>query len=111
MTPETNHRACWSDEKLEVFYGEFREHIKAEVKEGRQQEEIYEALFRTEDKAKNVGPGVIQLLTQVADRIETMEIAADRQKRFLGGVMFAFSCVGFFFTDTAHKLMAWIKSV
>lgn len=111
MTPEATHRPRWSDDKLETFHTEFLDHIRDEEKEKHQQDEIYEALFRQEDKAKNISPGVIQLLTQVADRIEVMEIAADRQKRFLGGVMFAFSSIGFFFTDSAHKLFAWFRSI
>lgn len=110
MTPE-EHAPRFSDAKLQQFYEEFRGHIKDEEKEKHQQDDIYEALFRQGDKDKNINPGVIQLLMQVSDRIEAMEIAADRQKRFVGGVMFAFSCMGFFFTDSAHKIFAWVRSI
>lgn len=101
----------WSDERLEQFHAEFREHRKIEDEEHMQQREMYEALFRQEDKDKNIGPGIVQLMARLDERTKAMEIAADRQKRFVGGVMFAFTCMGFLFTDSAHKLLAWLRSI
>lgn len=101
----------WSDERLEQFYREFREHRQLEEHEDAQHREILDALFRTEDKDRNIPPGLVQVMTRVAERIGAIEVAADRQKRFLGGVLFAFSCVGFVFTDTAHKIFAWLRTL
>ena len=105
------HPKRFADVELESFHREFREHVKNEEGEHEQQGQIHDALFRLEDKDKGVSPGVIQLLGRVNDRLLTMEVAADRQKRFVGGVMFAFSCMGFFLTDSAHKLMDWLRGV
>lgn len=96
---------------MSKFHSEFLKHMGTEEKERKQQEEIYDALFQKEDKDSNKPAGVVQLLAQIDARLEAMEITADRQKRFLGGVMFAFSCVGFLFTDSAHKVLSWLKGL
>lgn len=107
----TERTPRWSDERLETFHQEFRAHIEAEKEEMQQQAEVHRALFQRADPEANIPAGVIQLLSQLDARTRTMEIANDRQKRFVGGVLFAFSCMGFFFTDTAHKVMGFFKSL
>lgn len=106
-----DHAVRWSDDRLEDFYREFSAHIKQEEAQSTQQSEIHRALFQRADPEANTPPGVIQLLSQLDTRTRTMEIANDRQKRFVGGVLFAFSCMGFFFTDTAHKVLAFFRSL
>lgn len=101
----------WSDERIETFYQEFRAHIAQEGAEAAQQSEIHAALFQLEDRNRNVPPGVIQLLSQLNERTKEMEIVNDRQKRFIGGFLFAFTCIGFFFTDTAHKVVGFVKGL
>lgn len=101
----------WSDDKLSEFHEEFLKHMATEEVERAQQQKIYDALFQKQDKDTNTPPGVVQLLGQIDSRLEAMEISNDRQKRFVGGVMFAFSCMGFLFTDSAHKLLAWLKGL
>ena len=101
----------WSDDKLSEFHEEFLQHMAVEESERAQQQKIYDALFQKQDKDTNTPPGVVQLLGQIDSRLEAMEISNDRQKRFDGGVMFAFSCMGFLFTDSAHKLITWLKGL
>lgn len=103
MNPR-NHPPRFSDEKLEEFYREFVEHCQQEFKEHEQQREMYEALFRKEDKSNNVSAGLIQLLTRTAEGVETLRIAADRQRTFIGGVTFALVSVWFFITDIGPVL-------
>lgn len=101
----------WSDDKLSEFHAEFLKHMATEEDERMQQQKIYDALFQKQDKDTNTPPGVVQLLGQIDARLEAMEISNDRQKRFVGGVMFAFSCIGFLFTDGAHKLFTWVRGL
>lgn len=101
----------WSDEKLESFYQRFEEHVAQEEADRRQQAEIHEALFQREDKDANRPAGVIQMLARLDGRTAAIEIATDRQKRFIGGVLFAFSCVGFLFTDTSHKVLNFLRGL
>lgn len=110
MTTE-DCRGRWSDDKLETFHAEFLQHIRAEESEHRQQDEIYRALFQKADEDSNMPPGVIQLLGQMNVRLKKMETSSDRQKTFVGGVVFAFTCIGFFLTESAHKLMIWLRGV
>lgn len=105
------HRSRWSDEQLEAFHREFKEHRqdfldhkKDEEEERRQQQDIYDALFRQEDKERNVAPGLVQLLVKTAANVETLRIAADRQKTFIGGVLFAITAIWFFLTDIGPVL-------
>ena len=101
----------WSDDRMAQFYREFKEHLAPEREAAEQQKEIYDAIFRKEDADKNIGPGVIQLLAQVNARTVSMEIANDRQKRFVGGIVFAIGALGFFLTDSAHKLMSVLRGL
>ena len=101
----------WSDDKLSEFHEEFLKHMVTEEDERVQRHKIYDALFQKQDKDTNTPPGVVQLLGQIDSRLEAMEISNDRQKRFVGGVMFAFTCMGFLFTDSAHKVLSWLKGL
>lgn len=101
----------WSDDKLSEFHVEFLRHMASEEAEHVQQQKIYDALFQKQDKDTNTPPGVVQLLGQIDSRLEAMEISNDRQKRFVGGVMFAFTCMGFLFTDSAHRVLTWLKGL
>lgn len=94
----------WSDKKLNEFHDEFLEHMKDEEEERKRQEEIHEALFRKEDKELGTPPGALQLMAQMNERLKAMEIKQDRQKSFVGGVLFAISSVWFFLTDAGQKL-------
>lgn len=101
----------WSDEELEEFHQEFRAHVEAEAEERIQQRALYVALFQKEDKDTNTPAGLLQLTSRMDTRLSNMEIANDRQKRFIGGFLFAFSCVAFFFTETAHSIVAFLKKL
>lgn len=97
-------RQRWSDDQLEEFYREFKSHLKVEEQERRQQQEMYDAMFRQEDRAKNVAPGIVQLMVKTAGHVETLRIAADRQRTFIGGVLFALTAIWFFVTDVGPVL-------
>lgn len=99
----------FSDAKLEEFHQEFIEHRKLEEKERQQQREMYEALFRQEDLGKNIGPGVVQLMVRLSDDVKALRVAADRQKTFIGGVLFAITSIWFFVSDIVPNLVQWIK--
>jgi hypothetical protein len=105
------HEIRWSDEKLERFYQEFHDHLKTEADEKAQQNELHAAIFQKEDSDYNTPAGVLQLVTRMDARLKTMEVTADRQKRFIGGIVFTFTCLGFLFTDAAHRVMAFFKTV
>lgn len=109
--PKQSSAARFSDDQLIAFHQEFKDHLKTEEEESRQQQAIHTALFQKEDKDANIPPGLVQLCARMASDIQDMKIANDRQKRFVGGVMFAFSCIGFLFTDSAHKVLAWLKGL
>lgn len=99
----------FSDAKLEEFHQEFMAHRDLEDKERQQQREMYEALFRQEDLAKNIGPGVVQLMVRLSDDVKALRVAADRQKNFIGGVLFAITSIWFFVSDIVPNLVQWIK--
>lgn len=101
----------WSDEKIEEFHAEFRHHMVVEEQEREQQQEMYDALFQKEDRDSNTPAGLVQAMGRLSADIRDMKIAQDRQKTFIGGVMFAFTAMGFFFTDSAHKVFAWLKTI
>lgn len=109
-TRPANHNR-WSDEQLQEFYDAFMAHMLGEENEKQQQNLIYEALFRKEDPESNTPPGVIQLLAQMSGRLQAIEKANAQQKTFFGGVFFAITCVGFFLSDTFHKLAVILKSL
>lgn len=101
----------WSDNDLEQFLAQFIAHLEEESPMHRQQSELYAAVFRKEDKDSNTPPGLLQLTARISQQMEDMKVWQDRHKTFLGGAMFALSCLGFFFTDIGHKVMATIKGL
>ena len=92
-TQDAPHDRRWSDERLERFYQHFHEHIEEEKIERRQQQEMYDALFRKGDPGMNVAPGIVQLMVQTSARVEKLCIAADRQKTFIGGAVAAVTTI------------------
>lgn len=109
--PEKHQEGRWSDEKLEKFYQEFQMHLADEEHEKHQQGEMHAALFQLENTDTNTPAGLVQLCARMSKDIRDMKIAADRQKTFIGGVMFAFTAMGFIFTDTFHKVWGFIKGL
>jgi hypothetical protein len=118
----TEGHGRFSDAELSALRGEVNklsatvvDHVSIEDKEHRQQQEIYDALFRQEDKERGIPAGVIQMLARVDGRVTTMEIATDRQKRFIGGVFYGVTAIGlalgFFLSESAHKLFSLLKSL
>lgn len=103
--------AGWDDKKIETFYQEFQHHLEEEHRERIQQRELYIAIFQREDTDSNTPAGILQLVARMSADVRAMKIAADRQKTFMGGVLFAFTAVGFFFTETAHKVLALLKGL
>lgn len=101
----------WSDEKLEEFYQSFLEHQRIGNVERAQQQEMYDALFRKEDPDSNVAPGIVQLMVRTAEDVKVLRIAADRQKTFIGGVLFAVTSIWFFLTDVGPDMAKWLKKL
>lgn len=101
----------FADDKLEEFYQEFLEHRRLGEIERRKQDEMHEALFRREDPDSNVAPGIVQLMVRTAEDVKVLRIAADRQKTFVGGVLFAVTSIWFFFTDIGPEMVKWIKKL
>lgn len=101
----------FSDAMLEEFYQQFLAHCKAEDQEREQQQAMYEALFRVENRDANVAPGVVQLMVRLAEDVKALRVAADRQKTFIGGVLFAITSIWFFVSDIAPNLVTWIKKL
>lgn len=114
MTPSAEHRppvVRWSDEKLEEFYQEFIAHRLQEDADRQKQQAMYDALFRKEDADSNVAPGIVQLMVRTAEDVKVLRIAADRQKTFIGGMLFAITSLWFFFTDIGPELVKWVKTL
>lgn len=101
----------FTDDKLEEFYQEFLEHRRKGEVERRQQQEMYDALFRKEDPDCNVAPGIVQLMVRTAEDVKVLRIAADRQKTFIGGMLFAVTSIWFFFTDIGPEMVKWVKKL
>lgn len=101
----------WSDDKLQAFYDEFHDHTKSEEEEHGQQKELYEAVFRKEDKEIGTPPGLLQLTAQINAQLKEMKIWQDRQKTFVGGVIFAISAVWFVLTDVGHKIFVLFQKL
>jgi hypothetical protein len=99
----------WSDTELERFHQEFRTHVATEKQERDQQQELYEAVFRKEDKEANVPPGLLQMMSRMSDQMLEMQIWQDRQKTFIGGIVFTVSAVWFFLSDAGPKISALLK--
>jgi len=107
----------WSDDKLEEFHqeflqhvNEFHEHIGNESFEQKQQQELHDAVFRKEDLDNQVTPGLLQLTARISSQLYAIQVWQDRQKTFVGGIIFAISAVWFFLTEAGHKLFElWSK--
>lgn len=107
--PDPTCRERWSDKQLEAFHQEFLNHeAKEEVKHA-QLTELYEAVFRKEDPDRGQPPGLLQLCARMSNDLTAMKIANDRQKRFIGGMVFAITSMGFFLTDTFHKIVEILR--
>lgn len=106
---EKEYKTRWSDEKLQEFFEAFQHHLKFEDEEKKQQQQIYDALFHKEDPDSNTGPGVVQLLGQINQRLSRLEATSASQKSFIGGAVFAVSCMAVFLTDSLQKLVALFK--
>lgn len=105
------HPRRFADAQLEEFYQEFQAHLKREEDQRVQQQEMYDALFRKGDPDSNVAPGIVQLMVRTAEDVKVLRIAADRQKTFIGGMLFAVTSIWFFFTDIGPELAKWIKKM
>lgn len=101
----------WSDKELEAFHQEFLDHIAPENRAHAQQQDLYDAIFRLEDKDRGVPPGLMQITARIAASVEELQERDRRQRTFIGGVLFALGSLGFFLTDSAHKLIALLKSL
>jgi hypothetical protein len=102
-------RTRWSDAELEKFHADFLRHDEHERARLLRYDQLYEAVFRKEDRDAGAPPGLLQLCSRMSGDLTEMKIANDRQKRFVGGVVFAFTSMAFFLTDSAHKLMDILK--
>ena len=101
----------WSDDKLEAFYQEFKKAQESDTKEKQQQEQLYQAIFRLEDKSLGVPPGLLQLTSQINVQLAEMQRWNEKQKTFAGGVVFTLSAVWFFITDVGHHLYDIAKRI
>lgn len=108
----------WSDEKLDEFHleflsfsGKFDTHLKVEEEELEQQKALYAAVFQKEDKETNTPPGLLQMTMRVSNQLHVMQIWQDRQKTFIGGVLFTISSMWFFLTDAGPTLLSWFKKL
>ena len=102
---------------LRKFHGEFirhqkefQQHLADAEKERRQQQEIHDALFRKENVDENDGPGIIQLMGRINQQLLEMRITYDRQKTFIGGVIFTCSAAWLFLGDVA-KMLSSLKGL
>lgn len=106
-----DQRNRWSDEKLEQFHNEFLAHMKDEDEERVQQMALHTAVFQQEDKEKNVPAGLLQMMSRIAERQEDMRIWQDRQKTFVGGVVFTVSSLWFVLSDLGPRVMLTLKKM
>lgn len=112
MTPEPQvAEAFKAAPPVEEFYQQFVAHCLQEDKDRQQQQAMYDALFRKEDPDSNVAPGIVQLMVRTAEDVKALRIAADRQKTFIGGMLFAITSLWFFFTDIGPELLKWMKTM
>lgn len=109
MGEQNNPRSRWSDAELEKFHSEFLKHDVEERARLVRHDQLYEAVFRKEDPDTGTPPGLLQLCSRMSADVSAMKVANDRQKRFIGGVVFAFTSMAFFLTDSAHKLMELLR--
>lgn len=101
----------WDDTRLNRFYQEFRAHREAGEIEQAQTRELYQAVFQREDPERNIPPGLLQNIATITGQLHDILVRQDRQKTFIGGVLFAVSGVWLFFTDIGHKLMTLVAKL
>lgn len=116
MTDVAGHRFADSElfrlrTDVDRLNADFEDHLEPERIQQKQSAEVHEALFRLEDKELGTPPGLLQLTQQLSARLRAIEIRDDRQRRFIGGIVFAVSSVTFVFSDTAHKLVDVLKRI
>lgn len=111
MEAPNDSRSRWSDAELENFHAEFRQHDLNERERLKKHDMLFEAVFRKEDVDTGTPPGLLQLCSRMSIDLGEMKQANDRQKRFIGGVIFAFTSMAFFLTDSAHKLMEFLRRI
>lgn len=102
-----DHR--WSDDRLEQFYGEFREHKRLEELEQKQNQEIYDAVFQRADPDTNTPPGLLQATAQISKQIHDIAVRQDRQKIAVRTAIATCSAVWFLLTDAMHKFFALLQ--
>jgi len=101
----------WSDERLEQFYRDFKDHALLEKLEQKQNQEIYDAVFQKADTDTNTPPGLLQSTAQIAKQLHDMRVWQDRQKTFVGGAIFACSAVWFVLTGAGQKLLVLLQKL
>lgn len=104
-----SHR--WSDDKLQKFYDDFTAHIATEKIEHQQQQALYTAVFQQEDREKNVPAGLLQMMSRIASQHQEMRIWQDRQKTFIGGIIFTVSALWFFISDLGPRILLALKKL
>lgn len=104
-----DHR--WSDDRLEQFYREFMEHKRLEELEQKQNQEIYDAVFQKADPDTNTPPGLLQITAQISKQLHDIRVWQDRQKTFVGGVIFTCSATWFVLTEAGHKFFVLLQKL
>ena len=105
MPPEYTR---FSDDRLQAFYQEFKEHCQGEDAERQQQRALYDAVFRLEDSDRGIPPGLMQMTKQTVDHVLELRIRDDRRKNFIGGMIFTVSAVWVFVSGILPKLIEWL---
>jgi hypothetical protein len=101
----------WSDERLEQFYGEFKEHKRLEALEQKQNQEIYDAVFQRADPYTNTPPGLLQATAQISKQLHDIAVRQDRQKIAVRTAVATCSAVWFLLTDAGHKFFALLQKL
>lgn len=104
-----NESRRWGDADLEKFHREFKDHIAEEDPMHRQQKELYDAVFREGDEKRGTPPGLLELTARIADELKDIRIWQDRQKTFVGGVVFTLSSVWFVLSDMGPRIIGFFK--
>jgi len=102
-----DHR--WSDERLEQFYGEFREHKLNEALEQKQNQEIYDAVFQRADPDTNTPPGLLQATAQISKQLHDIAVRQDRQKIAVRTAIATCSAVWFVLTGAGQKFLMLLQ--
>lgn len=90
---------------------EFHQHIADETVRQERLDELYEAIFRKEDKDGGVPPGLMQMMVRINGQMEDMAKWNDRQKTFMGGVVFTISSIWFFVSDLGPRILVGLKKL